>query len=134
MEKWEEIFIGEIPKGIYQTKMINGEEDGLIVELENATQHVTITFGAAEAVRMLNEGIVQENLYSEQETAKFKNDNFKNIIYKITNGEFEKQIKANAGEFQNILEINHYVIISQNYNIDVITEGEPTLKVVYKTF
>ena len=31
MEKWEEIFIGKIPKAVYQIQMLNGEKQGLII-------------------------------------------------------------------------------------------------------
>lgn len=33
MEKWHEIFSGKIPKAIYQIQLINGEQQGLTIEL-----------------------------------------------------------------------------------------------------
>ena len=35
MESWKKVFIGKIPKAIYQLHMINGEEQGLELYKEN---------------------------------------------------------------------------------------------------
>ena len=93
MEKWKEIFTGIIPQGNYQTQVINGEDKGLVIELINNNTHIVLDFGVIRAIRMLDEGIVQTELYSDSEIEKFKPDAFKNVIYKVTGGEFEKQIQ-----------------------------------------
>ena len=58
MERWKEVFINKIPKGVYQLQMSNGEEQGLTIELSKSNLCVWIQFGAVQAVRMLDEGIV----------------------------------------------------------------------------
>lgn len=132
MEKWNEIFEGSIPQGEYQMRLSNGDENGLIVELENNNYQIIIDFGVIKGVRMLDEGIVQNEAYSETELEKYKKDNFKNIIYKVEGGNFINEIKKIADEYFEILDIKHYVIITQNFNIDIITEWEPDLKVIKK--
>ena len=87
MEKWEEIYKGKIPKDKYKVQITNSEEGGLIIELRGIQYQAIIKFGAVQAIRMLDEGIVQTELYSDSEIEKFKPDAFKNVIYKVTGGE-----------------------------------------------
>lgn len=58
MEEWQEVFVGQIPQGNYQTQVINGEEKGLILDLKNEDHHIVLDFGFVRAIRMLDEGIV----------------------------------------------------------------------------
>lgn len=129
MEKWKEVFIGEIPKGIYQTQIINGEKQGLTIELSSNFTCITIKFGIVQAVRMLDEGIVQSNIYPEKEIKRYKRDNFKNVIYEVQEGEFQQQIYKISDGYGEILNLKHYVVITQNYNIDVVTEWEPKIEI-----
>ena len=93
MEKWKEVFVGIIPQGNYQTQITNGEDKGLILELKSEDSHIVLNFGMVQAVRMLDEGVVQKELYADSEVEKFKGNGFKNVIYEITGGEFAKQIQ-----------------------------------------
>ena len=92
MEKWKEVFGGIIPKAVYQVQLINGEKQGLTIKLSSSQTCVMINFGMVQAVRMLDEGIVQSNLYSENEIRKYKDNDFRNIIYEVQDGEFSEQI------------------------------------------
>lgn len=129
MERWQEIFASKIPKGVYQMQMQNGENQGLIINLLNDYACVTIKFGMVQAVRMLDEGIVQSNLYSDTEIEKYKKNNFQNVIYEVQNGNFMKQINKISDGYGEILNLKHYVLITQNYNVDIVTEWEPSLEV-----
>lgn len=130
METWKEVFIGQIPKGVYQIQLVNGEKQGLIIELSNDNVCIIIKFGIVQAVRMLDEGIVQNNLYSDHELEKYKDNNFQNIIYEVQQGEFGKQINMISDGYGDVLNLKHYIIITQNYNIDIVTEWEPTIDVM----
>jgi len=132
MEKWREIFIGEIPKDDYEMHLTNGEKQGLIIELSGSQACVTIKFGIVYAVRMLDEGIVQSDLYCDSEINKYKNNKFQNVIYEVQNGEFGKQINRISDGYGNFLNLKHYVVITQNYNVDIVTEWEPTIQVLKK--
>ena len=72
MEKWKEVFVGLIPAGNYQTKIINGEDTGLVIELKNNFKKIIIEFGITQAIRIFDEGIVQKGLYSNKEIDKYK--------------------------------------------------------------
>ena len=83
-----------------------------------------------QAVRMLDEGIVQNGLYSDTEIKRYKGDNFSNVIYKVQHGEFSKQINQISDGYGEILDLKHYVVITQNYNVDIVTEWEPTIEIL----
>ena len=130
MENWNVVFDGIIPQDNYQTQITNGEDKGLIIELKSNTHHVIMNFGVVQAISMLDEGIVQNELYSYNEVEKFKKDGFKNVIYEVTGGEFAKQIQNISDEYWETLDAKHYVVITQNYNIDIITEWEPEINIL----
>lgn len=129
MEKWKEVFGGIIPKAVYQVQLINGEKQGLTIKLSSSQTYVMINFGMVQAVRMLDEGIVQSNLYSENEIRKYKDNDFRNIIYEVQDGEFSEQINQISDGYGEALNLKHYVVITQNYNIDIVTEWEPTIEI-----
>ena len=60
----------------------------------------------------------------------FKPDAFKNVIYKVTGDGFEKQIQNIADGYWKSLNVKYYIIITQNYNIDIITEWEPKINIL----
>lgn len=129
MERWKEAFVGTIPKEVYQMQLINGEKQGLTIELSNSHICVMINFGMVQAVRMLDEGIVQSNLYSGNEIQKYKDNDFQNIIYEVLDGKFAEQINQISDGYGEVLNLKHYVVITQNYNVDIITEWEPTIEI-----
>lgn len=130
MERWKEIFTGKIPKSVYQINLVNGEKQGLTIELSDSRVQVMIKFGMVQAIRMLEEGIVQRNLYCNNEIQKYKDCNFENVIYEVQDGEFLNQIKNISDGYGEILDLKHYVIITRNYNVDIITEWEPTIEIL----
>lgn len=129
MEKWKEVFVDTIPKAVYQMQLINGEKQGLTIELSSSQTCVMINFGMVQAVRMLDEGIVQSNLYSDNEIQKYKNNDFQNIIYEVQDGEFAEQINQISDGYGEVLNLKHYVVITKNYNVDIVTEWEPTIEI-----
>ena len=129
MEKWKEAFAGIVPQGNYQTEITNGEDKGLVIELRSNNNKIVLNFGIVHAVRMLDEGIVQKGLYSDSEIERFKKKGFKNVIYEVVDGEFSKQVENIADGYWETLDAKHYIIITQNFNIDIITECEPEINI-----
>ena len=78
MEKWKEVFVGIIPKAVYQVQLINGEKQGLTIKLSSSQTCVMINFGMVQAVRMLDEGIVQSTFI-----LKMKYGNIRIMIFRI---------------------------------------------------
>ena len=129
MEEWKEVFKGIIPTGDYQTQIINGEDKGLVIKLISSNNHIVLKFGMICAMRVLDEGIVQKEIYPEHIIKMLKKDDFKNVIYEVYDGGFLIEIKNMSDGYLEILNVKHYVIITQNYNIDIITEWEPEIRV-----
>lgn len=130
MEKWEEVNKGLIPKENYQVLLQNGEEHGLIVKLEGNKHIVNIFFGGLASLRMLEEGIIPPDIFKGNDFNKFENDKFSNVIYKVDDGEFGNYAKIVSEDLYNILKMKHYVLITMNYVIEIITEWEPEIEVV----
>lgn len=78
---------------------------------------------------MLDEGIVQEGAYSESQNEKYRGEKFKNVIYDVTSGEFQNQIKGFADGYADCLDLKHYIIITPSFNIDVVSEWKPSIEV-----
>jgi hypothetical protein len=129
MERWREIYKNTIPAGQYWTLIRNGEEAGLLIKLESSENTVNINFGVVSAFRMLNEGIVLDGIFDENEISKYKRNNFSNTIYEILDGEFGNFIKKASNELYDYLGLTHYVIITINYVIEVVSGWEPSIEV-----
>ena len=75
--------------------------------------------------RVLDEGIVQEGVYLDEAVNVYKENSFKSIIYEVDEGEFKKEIIKISLGFVNEFDAKHYIIITKNFNIDIITDLEP---------
>lgn len=130
MEIWKAIFPNIIPKDNYQVQLSNGRFQGLILELKGNFNCVVLKFGIVQEIRILDEGIVQNDLYSYSNLNNLKSEGFKDIIYEVTDGEFGKQIQNISCGYYDALEEKHYVIITNDYNIDVVTEWRPEINIL----
>ena len=129
MEYWKEIFKDMIQEDYYEVKLINGEEYGLIIKFQGKYNACSVKFGEVKAVRMIDEGIVQTDIYSENEVQKYKKEKFKNMIYEVVGGQFKDEIKSIADGYLDVMDVKHYVIVTMNYNIDIISEEEPEIEI-----
>ena len=127
MEIWKEI--GSIPIGEYETKIVFGEANGLKIELFNENHRVFLEFGYIYSFRVLEEGIVQSGIYDDEIIKKFKENNFSSVIYKVEQGIYREQINKISLGFIDMVEHEHYVIITQNYNIDIIAKNKVDIKI-----
>ncbi|MBC1488049.1 hypothetical protein HCJ52_04910 [Listeria sp. FSL L7-1485] len=133
MEIWKDTFIKQIPKDEYTIDLNNGEEEGLKIVLngENDGHKVLLDFGAVSSYRLLDEGIVlNENLFNQDEVEKYKKDNFQSTIYKIENGEFSKFINGISNDMFDVYDMKHFMIITLNYVIEVVSSFEPTIEIL----
>ena len=130
MEIWQAVFPDIIPKENYQTQLSNGRFQGLILKLKGRFHCVVLKFGIVQAIRILDKGIVQNDLYSCSNLSNLKSEGFKDIIYEVIDGEFGKQIQNISCGYYDTLEERHYVIITNDYNIDVVTEWQPEITIL----
>lgn len=130
MEKWIDKYSNIIPKDNYTVRLVNGEENGLTINLIGSENEIIIEFGLVKAIRMLDEGIVLRWLYSDRQIEKYKTEKFESVIYIMEEGEFSSFIEKISGEYWDTFNVIHYLIITLNYNIEVISETEPTITIV----
>jgi len=129
MEIWKEVYKGMIPKDCYSINVTNSDEKGLIINLEGEKNKILINFGDIRAIRMFDEGIVQNGIYSDSEIQKYKKNRFENVIYEVEGGEFKQKVSEISLGFTDIINVKHYILVTQNFNIDIITDWEPKLEV-----
>lgn len=134
METWKEVFKGVIPPNRnYGIALKNGEEQGLVIELESKENKVRLDFGSTSAIRMIEEGVLLNGyVYNDEELKKYKPNNFSNVIYEIEGGDFGSFIHKEYGEMYEILNLKHYLIITMNYCVEVITQWRPEIIVLNK--
>lgn len=132
MEKWIEVYEGVIPTGEYLAEIITGDENGVMICLESKDNLIKIDFGTLSAIRILDEGVVLQELYNELEFIKFQKHKFANTIYKIEGGDFGKFIKECSGEtYYDLTNFEHYLIITLNYFIEVVSQWEPEIDIIH---
>lgn len=127
MEKWVEVFAGQIPKDKYEMLLQNSEKEGLKITLTSSAHKVILAFGAVSAVRILDEGIALDDLFDEERIKALRDREFDDIIYQMTDGEFDDFVKKAAGELYDCFRFKHYVIVSLNYIVEVITQWAPDI-------
>lgn len=128
IETWQEVFENKIPKSQYKMELQNGEEKGLVIKLISTRNNVLLNFGAVSAIRMLDEGIALNGLFDDEQINKFRDTGFANVIYQIAEGDFDHFIQQIGGGLYEYLNLKHYVIISENYIVEIITEWEPDIQ------
>lgn len=129
-EKWHEIFKNKIPQAQYKVLLQNGEEEGLTVKLISSKLNTMVKFGVVSSFRMLDEGMALNGLFDDEQIECFRNNGFSNVIYQITDGEFDGFMRQISGNLYECLEMKHYVIISTNYIIEIITEWDPEIQII----
>jgi len=127
MEKWSKVFESIIPLGVYQSSIIYNNQVGLCIRLENSFNVVNINFNSVTSFRILDEGIILGGLFNEKEITLLKEDHFSNSIYQINGGEYSEFIKKVGKELYEFLGLKHYIIVTENTIIEVITKWNPEI-------
>lgn len=130
IEIWKEVFKNKIPKGQYEVLLESGEKTGLIINLSSKSYKILIDFGIVLGVRVLDEGIILNDSSNFEQVQSLKKHGFDNIIYEVINGEFQGFIKQIGGNLCDYLELKHYIIITINYVIEIVTQWKPDIEVM----
>ena len=48
----------------------------------------------------------------------------------VQEGEFVKQVRNISNSYGEFFDLKHYVVITENYNVDIVTEWEPTIEIL----
>jgi hypothetical protein len=130
MSSLEKVYVNKIPIDKYQAFVKNGEESGLLIELKGDKYLAFINFGAVSAMRMLDEGIILNELFNQSDLEAHLKDDVSNTIYMVNGGEFGDLLKSVSNELYEYLDLKHYVIFTMNYVIEVISKWEPSIEIV----
>ena len=132
MEVWKEYKKGMIPNGNYIARIVCGDADGLIIELNSTHSKSVLDFGPCDALRLCERKLVDTAMYDN--TEKIKENKFTNVIYEVENGKFIEEVKLYSGGFLTEPQAKQYSIIAENICIDVIYRDEQAnsfLKSIY---
>ncbi|MGX7148401.1 hypothetical protein [Enterococcus ureasiticus] len=137
MEKWIDRFSGLIQHcgHDYLVSIKSGDMDGLILELEyrkDEKEKVVIDFFATKAMRVADEGMYLRGIFCDEEIEKFKGQGFESVIYEMQDGDFGNLIKKTSGGLYEHLNMKHYIIITLNFVIEVISEMDPDITILNK--
>ena len=100
----------------------------MVIKLISTRNNVRLNFGAVSAFRILDEGIALNGLFDDEQINKFRDTGFANVIYQVAEGSFDDFIQQISGGLYEYLNLKHYVIISENYIVEIITEWEPDIQ------
>lgn len=131
-EVWHSQFQGLIPKDKYEMQLIQGEEKGLVIHLHGQHSHVTLDFGIAQAVNILDEGVQ----LAPPPGVRFQNQQelhqagFSDILYHVENGAYAAYIQAcMTRELYEAIKLRQFNLVTLNYVVEIICGGEPSITV-----
>lgn len=128
-EHWEEAFLHEIPADVYSRSLIDSSGQEVRVELTGKQHTVCLRFGAVRSLRMIGKGMETSGLYSEAEIARYRENGFRNVIYQKKYGGHDSFTVENAEP----LPWKHYLLVIQDYSLEILADEEPVIEVITKT-
>ncbi len=130
-EHWIDRFQGRIPRRNYQARVINGEENGLVINLFSKEYDIRIHFGIVSGIQMLDEGVLLNNEDAEwSDCDSLRDQNFSSTIYEIEDGSFGNYIAASMGDdYFQARKLRQYNIVTLNYVISVVSGDKPEITV-----
>lgn len=126
-ETWREACKNKIPEGQYKDIFITNQKSGVSIVLESSTNRVKLIFKVIFGLRMLSKETIPDRLYSEEETKKFSNDQFRNVVYELDEGEFIGLLGNGDSKEAKGKNIKHYLIMGEENVIEVLAEEEPEI-------
>ena len=128
MEKWIMYRGCMIPDDCYEVINTVVNSDGTIIVLEGEKYHLSINFIYTEVVMLCDEGRRIKTYLSREELQEYRIDFKGNPIYEVINSEFEGWIKEQSLDLFH--SYKHYVIITQNDVIDILTRDKPNVNII----
>ena len=89
---------------------------------------INIAFNQVYSIRVFEEHSAVWKIF--EESLKFDDNHYENVIYEIENGDYTNDIKNAAGENLYGITIKQYVVFTLNYYFEIVTDSEPTIKII----
>lgn len=103
------------------------------MELTGKQHTVCLKFDAVRSLRMIGKGMETSGLYSEAEIACYRENGFRNVIYQKKKDGHDSFAAQNAGEKAESLPWKHYLLVIQDYRLEILAEKEPDIEVKTNT-
>ena len=131
MESWKEYQKGIIPNDKYLGRVVYQEGMKPVIELDPLSikdiTSINIEFNQVYSIRVFEEHSAVWKIF--EESLKFDDNHYENVIYEIENGDYTNDIKNAAGENLYGITIKQYVVFTLNYYFEIVTDSEPTIKI-----
>ena len=132
MENWKEYQKGIIPNDEYLGRVVYQEGMKPVIELDPLSikdiTSISIEFNQVYSIRVFEEHSAVWKIF--EESLKFDDNHYENVIYEIENGDYTNDIKNAAGENLYGITIKQYVVFTLNYYFEIVTDSEPTIKII----
>ena len=131
-EIWHSPFLDLIPKDKYEMQLIQGEEQCLVIHLHGQHSHVTLDFGIAQAVNILDEGVqlAPSPGVCFQNQQELHRSGFPDTLYHVENGAYAAYIQVcMTRELYEAMKLRQFNLVTRNYVVEIICIGEPAITV-----
>ena len=135
-EVWHSPFRGMIPKDKYEMQLIQGEEKGFLemgvspLQTPDVPTYVTLDFGIAQAVNILDEGVqlAPPPGVCFQNQKELHQSGFPDTLYHVENGAYAAYIQAcMSHELYEAMDLRQFNLVTLNYVVEIICFDEPTI-------
>ena len=131
-EFWQDCFRGRIPKENYDMKLLQGEQQGLMIHLDGPHHSVTLDFGIVQAINILDEGVQLHDppgiTFVNQ--AELHRSGFPDTLYRGENGAYAAYLKAcMSTDLYKAMNLRQYTLVTLNHVVEIICTAEPTITV-----
>lgn len=131
-EFWQDSFRDQIPRETYEMQLRHGERQGLVIQLYGSLHHVTLDFGNAQAINILDEGIQLHDPpgVTLVNQAELHHAGFSDTLYQVENGAYAAYIKAlMSTDLYEAMNLRQYTLVTRNYVVEIICAAEPIITV-----
>ena len=133
-EFWQDRFQGRIPKENYEMQLIQGEQQGLVIQLYGSLHHVALDFGNVQAINILDEGIRLNDPpgITFMNQAELHRAGFPDTLYQVENGAYAAYVKAcMSNDLYEAMNLRQYTLVTLNYVVEIICGAEPIITVTH---
>lgn len=123
-EKWVEVNPGMIPPGDYSMRLQTGDFENLIVFLKSISHEISLDFLGDISFHCVDEANWLFYPYEDREFEYYRRKQFDNVLYRICNGKYDSFTKKYMGDLFEYEKPLHYIIISLNFFVEVITKSD----------
>lgn len=104
----------------------------MTIELDGSFNgSIYITFERYEAIRMLEERILLNDIYyTDSKFKEFGKKRFENVIYELEDGSYMKFLMDRNDHNKKYDRMNNYLIVTMNYFTEIITDVKPNFQIV----